>query len=131
MVARAGYVVHRAPAHRFDAMESVLLQLRRNGYRPGVVIDCGANRGQWFGIASSVFADSEFHLIEAQRECWPALERAATSRGRTHVHQTAVTAPGATQVRMHRGGDKDNISTGAFVVASTEPFSADLDAELK
>lgn len=126
LVERAGYVVHRAPAHRFDAMETLLRQLRQNGYRPGVVVDCGANRGQWFGIASSVFADSAFHLVEAQRECWPALDDAAARRGRTRVHRTAVTAPGVTRVRMHRGGDQ--ISTGAFVMTPSEPYNADVDA---
>ncbi|MGH9143246.1 MAG: FkbM family methyltransferase [Vicinamibacterales bacterium] len=107
-------------------METALQQLRQSGFRPAIVIDCGANRGQWFGIASSVFADSEFHLIEAQRECWPALDDAAVRRGRTHVHRTAVTAPGVPRVRMHRGGD--DISTGAFVMTSTEPYDADVDA---
>ena len=126
LVERAGYVVHRAPAHRFDAMTSVLRQLRQSGFRPGIIIDCGANRGQWSGIARSVFADSEFHLIEAQRECWPVLESVAARRGRTQLHRTAVTAPGTTRVQMHRGGSE--ISTGAFVVASGEPHGADLDA---
>lgn len=125
-IERAGYVVHRAPAHRFDAMEAALRQLHQSGYRPRVVIDCGANRAQWFGIASSVFADSEFHLIEAQRECWPALDTAAARRGRTQVHRTAVTAPGATSVRMHRGGDE--ISTGAFVMTGAEPYDVDVNA---
>jgi FkbM family methyltransferase len=126
IVERAGYVVHRAPAHRFDAMDAALRQLHRSGYRPRVTIDCGANRGQWFGIASSVFAESEFHLIEAQSECWPALDLAAARRGRTQVHRTAVTAPGATSVRMHRGGGE--ISTGAFVMTSAEPFDIDVHA---
>ena len=107
-------------------MEAALRQLHQSGYRPGVVIDCGANRGQWFGIASSVFADSDFHLIEAQSECWPALEGAALQRGRTQVHRTAVSAPGAASVRMHRGGNQ--VSTGAFVMTDAEPFDVDVSA---
>lgn len=126
IIERAGYVVHRAPAHRFDAMETALRQMQQCGYRPRVVIDCGANRAQWFGTASSVFIDSEFHLVEAQGECWPALDSAAARRGRTQVHRTAVTAPGVTSVRMHRGGDE--ISTGAFVMTGAEPFAADVSA---
>lgn len=126
IVERAGYVVHRAPAHRFDAMETALRQMQQSGYRPRVVIDCGANRAQWFGIASSVFIDSQFHLVEAQSECWPSLDSAAARRGRTQVHRTAVTAPGATSVRMHRGGDE--ISTGAFVMTGAEPFAVDVTA---
>ena len=95
IIERAGYVVHRAPAHRFDAMDAALRQLLRSGYRPRVVIDGGANCGQWFGIASSVFPDSHF-AFEAQSECWPALDRAAAGRGRTQMHRTAGTAPGVT-----------------------------------
>src|SRR4051794_15283339 len=124
LVERAGYVVHRAPAHRFDAMAEVLRQLHRSMYRPRTVIDCGANRGQWFQLASSVFVEAEFHLIEAQQECWPALDNAATRRERTVVHRTAVSGPGVTNVRMHRGGDQ--VSTGAFVMTSAEPYTADV-----
>ena len=124
IIERAGYVVHRAPAHRFDAMEAALRQLHQAGYRPRIVIDCGSNRGQWFGIASSVFTESEFHLIEAQSECWPALDDAARRRGRTSVHRTAVTDPGVTSVRMHRGGAE--VSTGAFVMTNSEPFDVDV-----
>jgi FkbM family methyltransferase len=126
IIERAGYVVHRAPASRFDAMEPALRQLHQAGYRPRLVIDCGANLAQWFGIASSVFTESEFHLIEAQSECWPALDDAAVRRGRTSVHRTAVTDPGGTSVRMHRGGAE--VSTGAFVLTSSEPFDVDVHA---
>jgi FkbM family methyltransferase len=126
IIERAGYVVHRAPAHRFDAMDEALRQLHRSGYRPRLVIDCGANRGQWFDLASSIFTDSEFHLIEAQSECWQALDRIAAARGRTLIHPTAVTAPGVVSVRMHRGGAE--VSTGAFVMTSTEPLPADVSA---
>ena len=93
LLERAGFVVHRVPANRFEAMETTLRQLRQGGYRPRVVIDCGANRGQWFGIASSVFPESEFHLIEPQQECWASLEAAAARRGRTHVHKSQSPPP--------------------------------------
>lgn len=126
MVERAGFVVHRWPASRYQAMDDALRLLHRSGYRPRVVIDCGANRAQWFGIASPIFPDSEFHLIEPQEECWPALDRAAGARGRTEVHRTAVTSPGVSAVRMHRGGDSD--TTGAFVIGESEPFRVDVQA---
>ena len=47
-------------------MADSLELLRRAGYRPGVVIDCGANTGQWARLASAVFPESEYHLIEPQ-----------------------------------------------------------------
>jgi FkbM family methyltransferase len=123
---RAGYVVHRWPANRFDAMDAALEMLVARGYRPRVVIDGGANRGQWFGIASPIFPGAAFHLIEAQDFCWPYLERAAAARGRTTLHRTAITSPGVTTVRMHRGGDPGN--TGAFVFAESEGHILDLQA---
>ena len=123
---RAGFVVHRVPANRFEAMETSLRQLHAGGYRPRIVIDAGANLGQWFGLASSVFPEGEFHLIEPQEECWATLDAAAARRGRTHIHRAAVTAPGAQNVRMHRGGDE--LSTGAFVISDADSFPTDLTA---
>ena len=122
---RAGFVVHRWPGNRFDAMEDALRLLHRSGFRPRVVIDCGANCGQWFDVASRVFAGAAFHLIEPQDYCWPALEaRVASSRGRVHLHKTAVTAPGRAQVGLARGGSDG--STGAFVVSDSESIAADV-----
>jgi FkbM family methyltransferase len=126
LVERSGYVIHRWPGNRFDAMDAALQMLVDRGYRPKVVIDGGANRGQWFGIASTIFPEARFHLIEAQDVCWPDLERVAAARGRTVLHQTAITAPGASFVRMHRAGVPG--STGAFVVAESEGLNVDVQA---
>jgi len=106
--------------------EDALRLLHRSGFRPRVVIDCGANCGQWFEVASNVFADAEFHLIEPQAYCWPALERAAAARGRTNIHRTVVTAPGRTIVGMARGGAEGN--TGAFVVSQDEAIPVDVQS---
>ena len=123
---RAGFVVHRWPGNRFDATEDALRLLHRSGFRPRVVIDCGANCGQWFEVATRVFADADFHLIEPQSYCWPALERAAAARGRTDIHRTVVTAPGRTVVGMARGGADG--STGAFVLSQDEPIPVDVQS---
>jgi FkbM family methyltransferase len=126
LLERAGLVVRRAPGNRFEAMEASLQQLRVGGFRPRVVIDCGANQGQWFGLASSVFPESAFHLVEPQQECWAALDEAAARRGRTNVHRVAATAPGTQSVRMARSGGE--VSTGAFVMSDTDSFPSDLTA---
>jgi FkbM family methyltransferase len=125
--ARAGLVVHRWPANRFDAMGDALTLLRRADYRPATVIDCGANRGQFAGLVTTVFPDATIHLIEPQPCYWPSLERLARERGTSHLYRVAVTEPGVARVRMHRGGSEG--STGAFVVAAGEPFAPDLEAE--
>jgi FkbM family methyltransferase len=127
LAARAGLIVHRWPANRFDAMGDALTLLRQADYRPATVIDCGANCGQFAGLVTTVFPDVTIHLIEPQAYCWPALERLARERRTSHVHHVAVTEPGVARVRMHRGGSEG--STGAFVVAAHEPFAADLEAD--
>lgn len=127
LAARAGLVVHRWPANRFDAMGDALTLLRQAEYRPATVIDCGANCGQFAALIRAVFPDATIHLIEPQAYCWPALERFARERGKSHLHRVAVTEPGVTRVRMHRGGSEG--STGAFVVAADEPFAADLETD--
>ena len=126
LATRAGYVVHRWPANRFDAMDAALEMLAARGYRPRVVIDGGANRGQWFAAASRIFPNAAFHLVEPQDVCWPDLERAGAARGRTTVHHTALTAPGVAAVLMTRGGDPGN--TGAFVFTAAEGHAADLES---
>ena len=72
---RLGYRVTRErPGNRFQAMDETLLLMRRAGYEPRIVIDGGANRGQFFRLARPTFPDAEFHLIEPQPECRADLE---------------------------------------------------------
>jgi FkbM family methyltransferase len=127
LAARAGLVVHRWPANRFDAMGDALTLLRQAEYQPTTVIDCGANCGQFAGLVTTVFPGVTIHLIEPQDYCWPTLDRLVRERGRSHLHRVAVTAPGVARVRMHRGGPEG--STGAFVIATGEPFAADLETD--
>jgi FkbM family methyltransferase len=110
---RAGLQIRRAGAeNRFDGMLDTLRQLRRRGYAPGVVIDGGANVGQWTTLASAVFPEARFHLIEPQAECHERLE-SAFSAPRYTLHRVALTAPGVSRVSMVADG---TASTGAAVV---------------
>jgi len=68
----SGYSVHRWPANRFDGMRDALLLPRSAGYAPRVVIDCGANRGQWTQLAREAFPDSTFLLIGTKPGTAPA-----------------------------------------------------------
>jgi len=126
LAARAGLVVHRWPANRFDAAGDSLTLLRRAGYEPATIIDCGANEGQFARLVTAIFPNAVIHLIEPQDACWPALDLFARQRGRTHVHRLAVTEPGVGRVRMHREGSE--ASTGAFVVRSKEEYPTSLEA---
>ena len=114
-LARLGYSAHRWPANRFDGMRDALLILREMGYAPRVVIDCGANLGQWTLIARVVFPGAEVHLVEPQPGCADALEPLARRLGHAKVHAVAVTAPGPDRVRMLGSG------TGARIVCEASP----------
>ena len=111
---RLGLVVQRWPATRFNATDSALALLRGAGFSPDVVIDVGANRGQWTTMARDIFPDAVYHLVEPQSGCQPFLARLAGGSPRTHLHATAVTRPGISAVVMVGGGD-DQTGTGNFI----------------
>lgn len=103
---RLGVHVSLSPGNRFDVVDAALLTMRRHGYTPRVVVDGGANRGQFFSRVRPVFPDAVFHLIEPQPVCVTALEQlAAKDGGDVSVHCTAVSEPGIESVRMVGGGD--------------------------
>lgn len=111
---RLGYRLTRwRPSNRFQAMEDTLETLRGRGYMPRTVIDGGANKGQWFGLARGIFPKGRFHLIEPQPACRGALEQLAAKFPDVTVHAVALTEPGIKQVTM-LGVDATG-STGAFV----------------
>src|SRR4051794_16909565 len=56
-----------------------LQNLARIGFRPGGIIDVGANVGAWATTISSVFANCRIHMIEAQRTLEPQLQAAGFS----------------------------------------------------
>ena len=106
---RAGWVAHRWPANRFEAMDDTLRLLAAAGFRPGVVLDIGANTGTWTEMAARHFDARQFHLVEPQPSCHPALARFAPPR--FIVHALALTSAGPTSVQMLGTG-----GTGAWVV---------------
>jgi FkbM family methyltransferase len=115
----AGFTVHRWPANRFDGMRDALVLLKKAGYELEVVIDCGANTGQWSRIALSVFPDAAFHLFEPQPSCAAALQVLARRASRMTLHHAAVTEPGVAEVRMIGGGSAGG-GTGAWVARPGE-----------
>ena len=68
-----GYSLHRWPTNRFDDMQDALLLLRRSGYFPRIIIDAGANVGNWTRMARSVFHHGTIHLVEPHPACRGAL----------------------------------------------------------
>jgi FkbM family methyltransferase len=86
-------------------MQDALLLLRRAGYFPGVIIDAGANVGNWTRLARSVFRDATVHLVEPQPACRRALDDLSRRTPGLIVHSVALTEPGIRSVRILGGGE--------------------------
>ena len=95
-------------------MDDALELLHRAGFKPDVVIDVGANLGQWAAIARARFPDAIYHLVEPQPGCLAVLKDLATRAPRVHVHGAAVTRPGIATVFMIGGGDRHD-GSGNFI----------------
>lgn len=119
---RFGIRITRATAaNRFNAEAETLRRLRSRGYDPQVVIDGGANVGEWARMARAIFPVAHLHLLEPQDGCRPALDRFAAATRNATVHPVAVTCPGVESVRMG-GGGADATSTGNLVLRDSETF---------
>ena len=110
-------VTRFGPANRFDAMTDSLRRIARAGFGPTVIIDAGANMGQWARKVSDAFPTAPLHLIEPQPACQTALLAFSSARGYSEIHATAVTRPGRTSVRMTGAGAG---SSGAHVLGDAE-----------
>lgn len=110
-------VTRLRPANRFDAMSECLKQMARAGFVPTVIIDAGANKGQWARQATDAFPRSPLHLIEPQTACRPALLAFGLARGLTEIHSIVVTRPDCSSVRMTNAMVG---STGARVLRDDE-----------
>lgn len=94
--------------------------MRALGFRPQVVVDGGANRGQFFELARPVFTEAAFHLVEPQPACTEALEALlAADGGEVFVHTKAITEPGIRRVRMVGAGENGG-ATGSWVAKPTD-----------
>jgi FkbM family methyltransferase len=124
LAARAGFHVGRMPPNRFEATESVLDDLTRRRFDPRVIIDAGANVGDWTRLARAVFPRADCHMVEPQPECRAVLTDLARRDPRVHLHPFALTRPGVAQVRMTGAGTTGasisaEAGAGALVVAAT------------
>ena len=115
----AGFRLVRNRVNRFDGMRETLDSLVARNYAPRVVLDCGANMGQWTRIAHPVFTDADFHLVEPQQACHAALEAMARRILRVHPYRFALTSPGVAGVRM-KGGGSSGTSSGAWICADED-----------
>ena len=114
LLAKFGLRVTRTGQHnRFQAMEEVLRFLRDKEFIPDLVVDAGANRGQWTCIASRIFPEATFHLIEPQVACREALSTLTKAHRRFRIYSVAVSGPGIKEVTLLSVDPGGN--TGAYV----------------
>jgi FkbM family methyltransferase len=117
LAARLGFRLSRnGPANRFDGMAAALGLIRAAGYAPQLVVDVGANLGQWARLARPIFPEAEFWLVEPQRACLPVLQDLPRAP-RTRVYPVALTRPGTSEVQM-LGGGPEGTSSGAHVASA-------------
>lgn len=115
LAANTGFHVGRMPPNRFEATEDVLKALKRRRFEPQLIIDAGANVGDWTRFARTLFPAAECHMIEPQPACREVLTQLAQRDAKVHLHPVALTLPGVTEVRMTGAG-----TTGASVSSAGE-----------
>jgi FkbM family methyltransferase len=126
-LARLGYRIGRLrAANRFDAIGETLFRLRDSGFEPRVVIDVGANRGQWLNLARRVFPRAALRIIEPQPACAPALRALLAGLPDAELYTVAATSPGVSRVRL-LGGAGDYGGPGAWVAADDERMADEIE----
>jgi FkbM family methyltransferase len=117
--AALGFTVKRlTPANRFDAMVDALQRMAHAGFEPTIIVDAGANRGEWARKAAVAFERASLHLIEPQAACRASLDAFCSEWPGVALHAVAVTRPGAVRVRMAAASAG---STGAHVLRDEAP----------
>ncbi|HSG32961.1 MAG TPA: FkbM family methyltransferase [Sphingomonadaceae bacterium] len=102
--------------NRFQAIDETLALIARRGFAPRVVIDGGANVGDFARLARRVFgAEPEIHLFEPQPACQPSLESLARDP-RVHLHAVALGA--AEGGKLALAIDPLGVTTGAHIAPS-------------
>jgi len=93
-------------------MRDALRMLQQRGYAPRVIVDGGANVGQWATIARGAFPSATLHLIEPQENCVRVLRARFPAPHR--IHPVALSSPGIQRVRMLTDA-QSGTSTGSHV----------------
>jgi FkbM family methyltransferase len=112
------YRVNRAcDANRFQAIPECLSVMRQRGYEPRVVLDGGANIGDFARLVRRVFGpEPMIHMFEPQPACLPFLAVLA-QEPRFQLHAAALGARGGEFLEL--AVDPTNrVTTGAHITSS-------------
>ncbi len=121
---RCGYRITRwQPGVRAQAMEEALAVVKSMGLHPKVIIDGGANLGQWARSIHPLFPTARWHLIEPQPACHSELERFAAKQRDMALHRVALTRTGVREVSLTGIGEHGG-SSGAYIPNSEQSLEA-------
>src|SRR5213082_3074457 len=77
----------------FPTVAGLLENLKKNGFRPEMIIDVGAYIGQWSRMAASIFPLADLLMIEGNPENEAALRRAQQSIGSRSQYSILLVGP--------------------------------------
>ena len=107
--------------NRFQAIEGTLGSLKARGFAPAIIIDGGANVGDFSRAMLAMFPGASVHAFEPQPGCAaPLTALAGTSGGRLILHGVALGAPEQEGTMLSLAGSAQSTSTGAYVVPAGE-----------
>ncbi len=113
-------VTRRARGNRFSAIDDALMSIKALGYDPKIVIDGGANLGEFSRFALRIFPDAQVHAIEPQPGCLPNLERLKLEYlDRLEIHIVAIGSIEQDGAQLLFVSDPAGTSTGAHVAPNT------------
>ncbi len=105
-------VIRARDTNRFQAIEECLVSLVKRGFNPRLIVDGGANIGDFARRAASIFPLATVYLVEPQPACYEALKQLAQNN-RFRLHAVALGAEDAT---IDLAINPDGITTGAHVL---------------
>lgn len=119
-------------------VELTMVNMRRNGFSPNVVIDVGAHRGAWTRICKRIFPSARVLMIEPLVENHNDLERVVaenrgvelapvlvgpTERVTAPFYQSGVASSVLANAENHTGPTIDLPMTTLDVITKNTPFS--------
>jgi FkbM family methyltransferase len=106
-------IIRARDPNRFQAIEETLTSLRSRGFSPNIVLDGGANVGDFARLVRRIFGQTaEVHLIEPQPACLPFLESLAKEAGYI-LHSVALGAQDGQMLEL--AIDPVAVTTGAHI----------------
>jgi FkbM family methyltransferase len=106
-------VIRAQDANRFGAIEETLLSLGNRGYLPKIVIDGGANVGEFAQLARNSFPYVTVHMIEPQPACAKILQQ--LDRKPEYIfHPVGLSSGREDQLTL--AVDLNGVTTGAHIV---------------